>query len=382
MFSLWQEAVKIGDIQSGGSLFLDNNKTYRLFIPDLFDTTGCAMPANEDLILSEDGYYYIEIDTGNKDISKTVEYNCGVALYYQDADGDGYGDPNVTSTSAQAGFVQNSQDCNDSNPDEFPGQTWYLDNDGDGYSDGTTTVSCERPDSHNLLSELLGTNDCDDTDAAIHPGAVEICGDNIDNDCDGSVEEDCVNIYYLDADQDGYGDPFNTITGLVMPGGYVENSDDCDDNDSKQFPGQVWYKDADNDNYSDGTTLIACDRPDGYKIETELIAATGDCNDDDAGINPGAVDICGDGIDNDCDGSDAVCIADNDGDGYSVNVDCNDNEISIHPGALEIPDDGIDQDCDGADSTNLACIDISDSPLDAQLSASAPNLMLGLDDSG
>jgi len=76
-----------------------------------------------------------------------------------------------------------------------------------------------------------------------------------------------------------------------------------------------------------------------------------DCDDGDAGLHPGAVDIPCDGIDQDCSGTDAlgpVC-ADNDNDGYTGKQDCNDNDGKIHPGASEICADLIDQDCDGKD---------------------------------
>ncbi|MBN2808864.1 MAG: putative metal-binding motif-containing protein [Deltaproteobacteria bacterium] len=77
-------------------------------------------------------------------------------------------------------------------------------------------------------------------------------------------------------------------------------------------------------------------------------------------MHPGADDICGDGIDQDCNGSDLVCdipvepvdpnTIDNDGDGYSENQgDCNDSNAAIHPGADDICGDGIDQDCNGSD---------------------------------
>jgi hypothetical protein len=89
-----------------------------------------------------------------------------------------------------------------------------------------------------------------------------------------------------------------------------------------------------------------------------------DCDDNDAAVNPGAVEECTDGIDNDCDGlidiqdPDAVncpVCTDGDGDGYYIEgggcgpVDCNDADQNINPGAVEICDDSglVDEDCDG-----------------------------------
>jgi hypothetical protein len=78
----------------------------------------------------------------------------------------------------------------------------------------------------------------------------------------------------------------------------------------------------------------------------------GDCNDADDTVYPGAADTCGDGKDQNCDGSDPLCPADvdDDGDGYTENQgDCNDANAAINPGAEDVCGDGMDQNCDGSD---------------------------------
>ena len=71
-------------------------------------------------------------------------------------------------------------------------------------------------------------------------------------------------------------------------------------------PEPLWYVDADNDGYSSSTAtaIASCTRPVGpYKSATELDGVGTDCNDANPAINPGAVEICYDGIDQNCDGS-------------------------------------------------------------------------------
>ena len=95
-----------------------------------------------------------------------------------------------------------------------------------------------------------------------------------------------------------------------------------------------------------------------YDIDNDGDGVTenqGDCDDGDPSIKPGAAEVCGDGVDQNCDGVDLTCPpedVDDDQDGYTENQgDCNDGDPSIKPGAAEVCGDGVDQNCDGVDPT-------------------------------
>ncbi|MDH3328308.1 MAG: MopE-related protein [Desulfobulbaceae bacterium] len=199
-----------------------------------------------------------------------------------------------------------------------------------------------------------GQVDCDDTDAAINPDAVEVPNNGIDEDCSGA---DAVDPTIMDNDGDGYS---------VADG-------DCDDTDAAINPGAADIPNNGIDENCDGAdsvdTSIIDNDGDGFT------PAAGDCDDTDGAVNPNAVEICTDGIDNDCNGyvdtQDANAVDcpqtcfDNDGDTFAIEggecgpVDCDDNDATINPGVEEICDDGIDNDCDSSidEGCDVTCPD-------------------------
>ena len=95
-----------------------------------------------------------------------------------------------------------------------------------------------------------------------------------------------------------------------------------------------------------GEVISVDEDEDGFTV------ADGDCDDSNPTVYPGAEEIC-DGMDSDCDGLLPIDDpdTDQDADGFSACVDdCDDDDPTVHPGAIEIPGDGIDQDCDGEDA--------------------------------
>ena len=140
-----------------------------------------------------------------------------------------------------------------------------------------------------------------------------------------------------------------------------------------------WFRDADGDGYGDSENYVwEGSQPEGY-VDNSI-----DCNDDEASAHPNATELCGDGVDNDCDGEELDCGPDADGDGWRADAgDCDDTNPDIHPRASEKCNDGVDQNCFGGDlpCAETRCSRISDTPIISGF-APPPNLMILWDNSG
>jgi len=211
------------------------------------------------------------------------------ALLYADADGDGYTIGSATSvcygTTIPAGYKTTSlgTDCNDADATKWQSALLFVDADGDGYTVGSATSVCYGstiPAGYKTTS--LGT-DCNDADATKWQSA----------------------LLFVDADGDGYtiGSATSVCYGSTIPAGYKTTSlgTDCNDADATKWQSALLFVDTDGDGYTIGSATSVCygsTIPAGYKTST----LGADCNDNNPGVHPGAVEVCGNGIDNNCNG--------------------------------------------------------------------------------
>ena len=142
-----------------------------------------------------------------------------------------------------------------------------VDGGGDGSADGTTdgvdgTDGADGAptdaDGDGVVAVEAGGTDCDDNDPAVFPGAVELCN-GVDDDCDG------------------------------------------DDDESDAADAISFFLDLDGDGFGGADVYVSCSPP------SEAVYVAGDCNDGDLAIRPDAVEVCGDGVDNDCDSASVAC---------------------------------------------------------------------------
>ncbi|MBM75251.1 MAG: hypothetical protein CMK59_07605 [Proteobacteria bacterium] len=308
-------------------------------------------------------------------------------------------DVNIRLDPDQDGLIW-KEDCEENNSALSEPLYWYLDADQDGYGDPQTELlACQQPEGY-----LSNNNDCnDDPDnngALFNPEATEIC-DSIDNNCNGLIDdEDSTlsnnNYWFVDNDGDGEGSSENYILSCFPQDGWVQNSDDCNDNNANVSTASTeicddldndcdaevdeglllsFYLDADADGYGNAEfPILLCESQAGFSDNNE------DCDDSNPTISPQAEEIC-DYIDNNCDSEidehvSSTYYQDFDGDGYGNPIvalelcewqegvsgndyDCDDLDPQINPAQEEFCD-GFDNNCDGQNDEGL-----SDQYLDA-----------------
>jgi len=344
----------------------------------------------------------------------------GCTTFYKDADHDGaglVGDTRCLCAGVAPYTATVAGDCNDANDQVAPGKPevcnsvdddcdqatdevgatgcdqYLRDTDGDGYGIALDETCLCAP--NGVYRATVG-GDCDDLQVTIHPNASEVC-DGVDNDCNGVADDPNLpgcTTYYRDVDGDTYGDNAQGASQCLCAavGTYTATrAGDCADllpNVKPNATERCNTIDDDCDGLTDETNAVGCTSwledqdGDSFGVTGDarcecragpLYRATlgGDCNDNDANLNPGETDVCN-GKDDNCDGQTDpdgaggcnLRFKDADRDGYGVSEDqrclctiaapydtaiggdCNDASTSIGPGATE-KCNGVDDDCDG-----------------------------------
>ena len=323
----------------------------------------------------------------------------GCTMYYYDGDSDTYGtSDNKCLCSGEGNYTATvSGDCNDSNANIHPNATEIcngIDDDCDpSTSDGSGVQaplnSNQNGVCQNSVEYCSGGVWVDNYSNVPDYESEEITCDGLDNNCDGSVDEGLTTIFYYDEDHDGYGTSSKTIQACSVPVNYSDNPNDCNDSNPNVHPDAtescngiddncngvideenadgctIYYYDGDSDTYGTSNNKCLCSEEGNYTA-----TVSGDCNDSDSDVNPGANEMC-DGIDDNCNGvideenaeGCTIYYYDGDQDTFGIDktkclceerdlytaldsTDCNDSNSDVNPDAEEVCN-GIDDNCNG-----------------------------------
>ncbi len=425
------------------SRFCDSVTGYRASASALSDCNDTVAAINPGATEICDASNVDENCNGFADNDDSGAADAGKTNFYADADNDTYTVASATRfCDIVAGYrvaVSASIDCNDAVAAINPGATeicdasdvdencnnladnddsgaadagktnFYADIDNDTYTLATASRFCDSVTGY--LVAVSASTDCDDTNAAIHPGAAEVCNGKDDN-CVGGIDDGLIFLnYYTDDDSDTYGASNAEAQSACAPvQGKVPNNTDCIDTNGAIYPGAletcanigsdndcdgvndaaeasdsvIYYVDTDNDGYGAGTGTASC-TPIAGRVTNNT-----DCNNANSAINPGATEVCDvantdENCNNLADNDDSGAAnagktnfyADIDNDTYTVTEatrfcdivagyevapegDCNDNNPAIYPGAVEnCANLGTDNDCDGVNDAAEAVNSVS-----------------------
>lgn len=321
---------------------------------------------------------------GKEELCDGIDNDCigGVPANEVDGDGDGVlgcdGDCNDANNQVYPGAVEScltgyDDDCDgdDNTEDAAACTNYFKDEDGDTY--GTDEAKCLcYPEAPYTAGNSL---DCDDTNDAIRPNAMEDCDTQADDNCDGSLTAvgalNC-ELFYKDGDKDGFGVAESQCA--CEPNGIftADNVLDCNDGTAAINPDATedcltigvddncngtandmdadncfdWYEDKDGDTFGTGQAVCICEPQSVYTSPN-----ADDCDDANGLIFPGKKELCSTPYDDNCNEETNEADADGctpwwvdqDGDGFAGTQIC---YCEAPANAEDFPEDCCDADPD------------------------------------
>jgi hypothetical protein len=327
----------------------------------------------------------------DEDCDKTVDEEDAqkCEIYLPDLDQDGYGDKlgkerclcapiakdkyttkDATDCDDKKSSVNPGakEDCKTSDDDNCNGSindvdganctTYYIDEDSDGFGDKFKAGVCMCSADSSKKLTALKSGDCNDGQFSVNPASPESCLTAADDNCNGTNNDvgaiSCTN-FYPDADKDGAGDASASAVCMCKEDPdknlTAKTNKDCDDGNKNVKPGikdtcatagvddncdgitdaadstgcSTYYYDLDGDGYGIGAPSCICSADPGKKFTAKQ---SGDCNDNNGNVKPGATEVCN-GIDDNCNNSideDAVKTC---AQVASATVKCSDSKCQI-----------------------------------------------------